>query len=192
VTATLSDGGAWLEARSAARLRRRVADGLHRARAAGTPVLVSITAELPGERDPSATVAASRRAGESWFCLEQPDRDAIAVAALGEVRTLESAGPGRFDELAGQWRALAAAALADEAPGAPGAGLVALGGFAFAPDGGASPVWSGFAPASLVVPEVSLARRGRTTWLTVNADVAPDDTEAEITSRIDRRLSELR
>jgi salicylate biosynthesis isochorismate synthase/menaquinone-specific isochorismate synthase len=192
VTATLSDGGAWLEVRSAARLRRRVAEGLRRARAAGAVALVSVTAELPGEHDPSAIAAGSRRADEPWFCLEQPDREAIAVAGLGAVRTLEAAGPGRFDELAGRWRALAAAALADEAPGAPGAGLVALGGFAFAPDGGASPMWSGFAAASLVVPEVSLARRGRSTWLTVNVDVAPDDTDAEAVARVGRRLAELR
>jgi isochorismate synthase len=182
----------WLPARAVARLKRRVGEGLHRARAAGEPVLVSVTAELAGEHDPSAIAAASRRPGESWFCLEQPDRDAIAVAALGVVRPLETAGAGRFDELAGRWRELAAAALADEAPGAPGAGLVALGGFAFAPDGGASPAWSGFAPASLVVPELSLARRGRSTWLTANIDVAPDDTEAEAVARVERRLAELR
>ena len=192
MTATLSDGGAWLEARSTARLRRRVAEGLRRARAAGAPALVSVTAELPGHHDPSAIAAASRRAGEPWFCLEQPDRDAIALAGLGAVRTLEAAGPGRFDELAGRWRTLAAAALADEAPEAPGAGLVALGGFAFASDGGASPMWSGYAPASLVVPEVSLARRGRSTWLTVSVDIAPDDTDAGIVARVERRLAELR
>jgi isochorismate synthase len=190
--AVATDGGAWLDVRSAARLRRRVAEGLQRARATGTPALVSITAELSGDRDPSAIVAASRRAGEPWFSLEQPDRDAIALAALGAVRTLEASGPGRFDQLADRWRALAAAALADEARGAPGAGLVALGGFAFAPNGGAAPVWSGFAPASLIVPELSLARRGRSTWLTVNVDVAPDDTGAGAEARVDRRLSELR
>jgi menaquinone-specific isochorismate synthase len=173
-------------------MRRRVAEALHRARATGAPALVSITVKLPGEHDPSAIVAASRRSGEPWFCLEQPDRDALALASLGGIRTLEASGPGRFDELAGRWRELAAAALADEAPGAPGAGLVALGGFAFAPDGGASPMWSGFAPASLVVPELSLARRGRSTWLTVNVDVAPDDADAEAVARVDRRLAELR
>jgi salicylate biosynthesis isochorismate synthase len=192
VTATLSDGGAWLAARSAARLQRRVAEGLRRARAAGASTIASVTAELPGEHDPSAIVAASRRPGEPWFCLEQPDRHAIALASLGAVRTLETSGPGRFDALAARWRALAAGAVADEAPAAPGAGLVALGGFAFAPDGGASPMWSGFAAASLVVPEVSLARHGRSTWLTVNVDIAPDDTDAEATARVGRRLAELR
>ncbi len=82
--------------------------------------------------------------------------------------------------------------MADEAPGAPGAGLVAVGGFAFAPDGGGSPGWSGFAPASLVVPEVALARRGETTWLTVTAAVAADDTPQDVLARIEGRLQELR
>jgi isochorismate synthase len=192
VTAVGTEGPAWLTARAAGRLRRRIVEGLNRARAAGTPVLVSVTTELAGDHDPSALVAASRRGGEPWFCLDQPDRDAIALAALGAVRTLEASGPGRFDDLAQRWRALAAAALADEGPGAPGAGLVALGGFAFAPDGGASPVWSGFAPASLVVPELSLARRGRSTWLTVNVDVAPDDTAGDAETRVAARLAALR
>ena len=52
----------------------------------------------------------------------------------------------------------------------PGSGLVAVGGFAFAADGGDAPAWEGFAPASLIVPELSLARRGGETWLTVNLD----------------------
>ena len=62
------------------------------------------------------------------------------------------------------------------ADGPGGSGLVALGGFAFARGGGATPAWSGFAPASLIVPEVSLARRSGETRLTVNVEVAPDDT----------------
>jgi menaquinone-specific isochorismate synthase len=192
VISSATHGGPWLDARAAVRLQRRVREGLHRGRSAGTPALVSVTTELDGEHDPSAIVTASRRGSEPWLCLEQPDHDAIAVAALGAVRTLEASGPGRFEELAGRWRALAADALADEVSGAPAAGLVALGGFAFAPDGGASPTWRGFAPASLVVPEISLARRGGATWLTVNVDVAPDDTEAEAVACVERRLAELR
>jgi salicylate biosynthesis isochorismate synthase len=192
MTAVATGRGAWLDARDAVRLRRRVAEGLRRARAVGGTVLVSVTAELRGEHDPSAIVLASRRAGEPWLCLEQPDRDAIAVAALGAVRTLEASGPGRFEELAGRWRSVAADALADEVSGAPAAGLVALGGFAFAPDGGAAPMWRGFAPASLLVPELSLARRRRSTWLTVNLEIAPDDTETGAVARVEQRLAELR
>jgi salicylate biosynthesis isochorismate synthase/menaquinone-specific isochorismate synthase len=94
--------------------------------------------------------------------------------------------------VAASWRDLAAAALADDVDGPGGSGLVAVGGFAFAPGGGAGPRWSGFAPASMIVPEVSLARRGRRTWLTVNVDLSPDDTPADALARVDGRLAGLR
>ena len=176
------------------RLRARIGEGLRRSRRTGAPVLVSVCSELSADADPSAIVYASRVGDEPWFCFEQPDRDQIALAALGSVRTLEAGGPGRFDELARQWRDLADASIADT-PGAhdaPGAGLTAVGGFAFAPDGAADPAWRGFAGASLVVPELSLARRGRRTWLTVNLEVAPDDDPARLAERVEHRLAGLR
>ncbi|MGI8428622.1 MAG: isochorismate synthase [Solirubrobacteraceae bacterium] len=181
----------WLDAEDRARLERRLEVGLHRARAGGMPVPISLSAQLAGSVDPTAVVAAARRVGEHWFCLEQPERDGWALAALGCVRAIEARGPGRFGQVQARWRAFAAGALADSPGGASGSGLVALGGFAFAPDGGGSPGWDGFAPASLVVPEVSLSRRSELVWLTVNAEVAPDDTVAEAISRIHRRLAEL-
>jgi salicylate biosynthesis isochorismate synthase/menaquinone-specific isochorismate synthase len=137
-------------------------------------------------------VAASRRRGEHWFCLEQPDREGSAIAALGAVRTLEARGRGRFVSVSEGWRAITAQAIADEPKGPPGSGLVALGGFAFAPDGCGSPQWEGFKPASLVVPECSLARKAGQVWMTVNVSVAPDDTVEELQARVERRLAELR
>ena len=142
----------------------------------GAPALISVTAKLGDHVDPSGVVAASRRPDEPWFCLEQPDRDGAAVAGLGRVLAIEADGDDRFARVAGRWRAVAGHALADETDGPGGSGLVALGGFSFAPAGGASPTWSGFAPASLIVPEVSLARRGDQTRLTVNVALAADDT----------------
>ncbi len=137
-------------------------------------------------------VAASRRPDEPWFCFEQPDRDGAAVAALGRVLALEADGEDRFAQVAQRWRAVARDALADESDGPGGSGLVALGGFAFAPAGGGSPAWAGFAPASLMVPEVSLARRGGDTRLTVNVALRPEDTADEALERVARRLAELR
>src|SRR5436190_138575 len=137
-------------------------------------------------------IAISRGRGERWFCLEQPDRQGFALAALGAVRTLEARGPDRFAQVAATWRGLAADALADPAAGPRGAGLVAVGGFSFAVDGGSAPHWAGFAPASLVVPEVALARCDGVTWLTLAAAVAPDDTTEDRLAALDRRLGELR
>ena len=182
----------WLAAGVIERLERAVTRALHRARATGSGAYVSIGAPLERPADPAAIVAASRRPDEPWFCLEQPDRDGSALAALGCLVALEARGLARFAEIARRWRALAAGAFTDPRTGPPGSGLVALGGFAFAPDGGASPRWSGFAPASLVVPEVSFARRRSETWITLNALVAPDDTVEDVLARVQRRLQELR
>ena len=86
--------------------------------------------------DPTAVALASRRPGERWLCLEQPERDGAALAALGSACTIETSGPERFRTVAAEWRRVAATAVVDDP-----AGLIAAGGFAFAPDGGGSPAW---------------------------------------------------
>jgi salicylate biosynthesis isochorismate synthase/menaquinone-specific isochorismate synthase len=185
-------GEPWLDGETRRRLDHRLRAALRRARGAGEPVLASVTAVVDPGLDPSAIVAASRRPDEPWFCFEQPDRDGAAVAALGRVLALEAEGEDRFARVGARWRAVARDALADDGDGPGGSGLVAVGGFAFAPGGGASPAWSGFAPASLIVPEVSLARRRGECRLTVNVAPAPDDTVADAWERVARRLAELR
>jgi salicylate biosynthesis isochorismate synthase len=188
----LASADRWLDSRTVQRLERRIEAALRRSRVAGSSTLVSVTASVDPASDPTALAAAARRPGEPWFCLEQPDRDGSALAAIGSLRNLEAYGAERFSEIARRWRSVAAAAMADSAAGPPGSGLVAVGGFAFAPDGGMSSDWDGFAPASLVVPELSLARRGAQVSLTVNVEVAPDDTREDLLARVERRLSELR
>jgi salicylate biosynthesis isochorismate synthase len=172
----LSPAWGWLDSDAIRRLELRFEAALRRARATGTPALVSVTAAVDPTVDATAVVVGSRRPGEAWFCLEQPDRDGSALAGLGCVQALDARGPGRFEYVARRWADIAADAFADDLDGPPGSGLVALGGFAFAADGGASGRWEGFAPASMIVPEVSLARRAQRVALTVNAEVAPDDT----------------
>lgn len=156
------------------------------------PLLVSVSERLDGVHDPSAIVLASRAAGESWLCLEQPDRDGSALAALGSVLDLSEEGAGRFERAGRRWRELSARAKTDGASGPAGAGLVALGGFAFADAGAGSPAWSGFASASLLVPEISFARGGEETWITVNAAVRHGDDPLEIERRLDASLARLR
>jgi len=182
----------WLDPRATERLGRHIDRALVRARSSGTPVLVSVTSAVDGNTDPTAVVAASRSPGEPWFVLEQPDRDGSALAAVGSVRALEARGRDRFHQVGKRWRALAGSAIADDADGPPGTGLVAVGGFAFAPDGASSSGWEGFEPASLVVPEVSLARKADRVSLTLNLEVAPDDTREDALGRAQRRLSDLR
>jgi isochorismate synthase len=189
------------------RLRARLELALRRARRSGRSTLATSTLELPGETDPSAVVCASRRANEAWFAFEQPDRGRSALGALGAAIELSAAGEERFASVADRWRALAAAAVGDdraEIDRRGGGGPVAVGGFAFAPDGGGSHAWAGFEPASMVVPEVAIRRltrraggrdTGRTecdVYMTLAAPMAPDDTVEERMARLERRLAELR
>ena len=129
--------------------------------------------------------------------FEQPDRGQAALAGLGEATTIQAAGDGRFASVANRWRALSAAAVSDPSADADadGGGPVAVGGFAFAPQGGSSPHWAGFEPASLVVPEVALTRRERngqrTVRLTLATLASPDDMPEELLARLQQRLGEL-
>ncbi|HEY3865497.1 MAG TPA: isochorismate synthase [Solirubrobacteraceae bacterium] len=182
------------------RLSTRLETAVKRARREGGEILATISVPLPADVDPSAVVCASRRAGEQWLAFEQPDRGGAALATLGEVAHLSASGPDRFRVVADRWREMSAAAVADAAEGL-GGGPIAVGGFAFAPDGGGSPHWAGFAPASLIVPELALTRRAprrergdarAEVRLTLAAIARPDDLAEELVARLERRLSELR
>jgi salicylate biosynthesis isochorismate synthase len=189
-----------LSERDRERLLKRLRLAVTRARSSGEQTLATIGVALGAEVDPSAVVCASRRAGEAWFAFEQPDRRGAALATLGEVAHLSASGGNRFVEVAERWRLLSGAAVTDP-PEAPGVGPVAVGGFAFAPEGGGSPHWQGFRPASLIVPEVALSRRGSRhaagdergeVRLTLAAMAGPDDLAEELMAGLEQRLTELR
>jgi isochorismate synthase len=182
------------------RLLARLQLAVKRARRAGKEILATISVPLPGDVDPSAVVCACKRTGEQWFVFEQPDRSEAALATVGEVAHLCASGPDRFAVVADRWRGMSAAAVADPAEGL-GSGPIAVGGFAFAPDGGGAPHWAGFEPASLIVPEVALTRRAprrdrgdarAEVRLTLAAMAHPDDLAEDLMARLERRLAELR
>jgi salicylate biosynthesis isochorismate synthase/menaquinone-specific isochorismate synthase len=173
-------------------LDARLREAVRRARGHGGEVLAAITVALPAEFDPAEVAVASRRDGEPWFVLEQPERERAALATLGCVRALTDRGHGRFRRMAAAWRALAADAVADPPEGPRGAGLVAVGGFAFAEGAPTAPHWAGFPAASLHVPEVAMARRGDDVRLTLAVLAAPDDTPDDLRARLEARLAELR
>ncbi len=176
-------------------LRRRIALALRRARADGQAVLVSLSVRLPGDVDPSALACASRRPAEPWFLFEQPDRSRRAIAGIGEALELRASGAERFAVVRERWRALSARAVGEERSPSPGTGPLAVGGFAFAPDGGGSPHWREFAPARLSVPEASIIRRqdGQETLvhLTLAGLISPDDTVEERLEGLLGRADEL-
>ncbi len=156
-------------------LRRRAAKGR----------LAAVTVRLPATVDPAAVVAASRRDGEPWFLF---DRNGVSLAALGAAAVIEERGTGRFERAAARWRRLATHAECDPPDGPPGAGLIAVGGFAFADDGGRARQWAGFAPGSLVVPEISLARAGDDVRMTVA--VAPGGDVERTLERVEALIGD--
>src|SRR5215207_5966232 len=176
-------------------LARRLGDALARARRQRVPVLAALTVSLPGELDLSAAVLAARRPDDRFFCFEQPDRDGFALAGLGQAAVVEARGPERFGEVAARARELGRHALVDD-PGRdprrpPAAGPVFVGGFAFAPDGGASPEWSSLNPASLVLPEVSFARHRGEARMTLTVALDGDEAPDAVLERMLDRVAEL-
>ena len=169
---------------------------VRRARSSGQATLASTGVELAGDVDPTAVACASRREGEPWVLFEQPARARRALAGLGEALSLTASGRERFTAVQDRWRAIAAAAVGDPLGNLTVHGPVAVGGFSFAPDGGGSPHWRGFPPASLSVPELTLTRivrQGRTlVRMTLAAMAQPDDTPEELCERLLARVAELR
>jgi salicylate biosynthesis isochorismate synthase len=176
-------------------LGERVEAALRRARRERRRVLASVTVPVPADVDLSAALLAARRADDRYFCLEQPDREGFALAALGAAAVVDAHGEERFRSVAGSCRELARGAEVgrDSAdPGSPpAAGPVWVGGFAFAPNGGGSPEWSSLAPAQLVMPEVSLARRAGEARMTVTAVVDGDESADAVMERLRARVGSL-
>ncbi len=190
IAAGQRDGFA-LDAGTRERLTRHAEAAVRRARRTAGEALASVTMVLDGAVDPAAVIAASRTGGEPWFVLEHPDDGGAALAALGCARSIEATGARRFEDVARGWRGLAAEAAADPLDGPAGSGLIAVGGFAFEPAGGDASHWSGFAPASLHVPDVAIARRDGETRLTVTVAAAPDDAPEDLLARADARLEAM-
>lgn len=166
-------------------------EALQRGAERGRRTLVSVTREVE-VGDPCAVIFASRLASDRWFCWEQPDRE-FALAGIGVAHEATSRGPRRFEEVADECLRLGDHPVLEEPRGLPaGAGPVWLGGFAFDPEGGATSTWSSLAPASLVLPQVSICRRGERAFLTVNAVVRPGEGTDRLAEELAARISGLR
>jgi salicylate biosynthesis isochorismate synthase/menaquinone-specific isochorismate synthase len=138
-------------------------------------------------------VFGSRLASDRWFCWEHPDREGLAIAALGSAHEIVSRGADRFAELGEGARRLFRDAEVEMPGGTPaGAGPVLTGGFAFDADGGRDPQWSSLPPALMVLPELSLRRSAESCHLTVNAVLAPGEDPEAALARVRSRLDSLR
>src|SRR5215210_4092545 len=175
-----------------AALERRVTTAGAKARREVDPAFAALTVPLPGGLDPSAIVLTSRAPDDDFACLEQPDRGAFALAALGCAALIERSGRDRFPEAAQRARELSRRVVSeDEGEGPLAGGPVFVGGFAFDGVGGGSPEWSSFAPARLALPELSIARHRGEAWLTVVARVDGDEHPDAVLERVRRRLEAL-
>jgi isochorismate synthase len=167
-------------------------EALSRAADAPRRRLVSATVEVDPAIDPTALAAGSRLASDRWFCWEQPDRS-FALAGIGTAAEVVSRGEDRFSDLtAGCSRVMhdRAALEPDQLPA--GAGPLWAAGLAFAPDGGAEPIWSSLPPALAVLPEVAIARCEGRAYLTVSGLLEQRGRPDALLDRAAARLGALR
>jgi isochorismate synthase len=176
-----------------ARLEQRVEQAAERAERLRRPMLASASLELPGDADVAACVFGSRTAEERYFVWEQPEREGFALGCLGSVWTVEGIpAMDRFGGAAERCAEVVRDGLLEPASGPPGSGPVWVGGFAFAPDGGAAPPWTSLPPALLVLPRVSIVRHADAVVATVNVVCRPGDDPEALAGAGAARLEALR
>lgn len=167
--------------------------------------------ELDRTPDLVELAGAARDAGHEVLLIERPMPDAVSVAGIGTAYeivsapdgvVLEDAGGAMLDRESGHNRVQAAARMwrrlreklrtDDGASLPPGAGPIAIGGFAYRTDRDPSGAWSGFPSLLLRVPALAVARvRGRTfiTCSTPEAeqllDIEPSAARAPLARNLD-------
>lgn len=168
-----------LDAAATERLRERVRRAAGRRR--GAPLLVSASSPVQLPAPLTDLLRGAQLAGSPWTLIEQPGRSR-GLLALGAAATIPvpRTGPGRLGVVAAAWQDLARHALADPPGGIDGAGLVLIGGMAFAPGGGTGGAWEGFGGGDFVVPEVTIAVEDQRATLTVTLEIAPGANPAEL------------
>jgi menaquinone-specific isochorismate synthase len=155
----------------------------------GRPLLRATVRELPGSPDLAALAGVARDLGHEVILIERPMPDAVSVLGIGRALELVSAPGGiRAENTAGDaigfeagpplaaasvlWRRIAAELVAEDEPGLPGTGLLALGGFAFDPAAAPASPWEGFPGVLLRVPGLAVSRvRGRTFACVLDAEL---------------------
>jgi isochorismate synthase len=170
-----------------------VARALARAEQARRAVVASVAVDLDPDTDVAASVFASRGAEERYFVWEQPDREGFAIGALGAAVTIDGArGADRFGAASREAAELMRDAVIDADLSALAAGPLWVGGFAFAPDGGRTPEWGTYPAGLLVLPELTLVRRGTGVTATATVLCRPGTEAEQLEERVIGRLAGLR
>ncbi|GAC1524058.1 MAG: isochorismate synthase [Thermoleophilaceae bacterium] len=171
-------------------LAGRLDAGIASARRRRSPVLASLTVAIDPDADATAALLAARRRGDDYLIYETEE---LQLSCLGKAAAVEARGADRFRGIRDSCRALSATAIAtdSDAQSPPASGPVWVGGFAFAPEGGRSPEWSSFAPARLVMPELSVARAHGQARLTMNVLCTAEAHAQDLLVALDRRLAQI-
>lgn len=156
----------------------------------GRSGIASSTMEIP-ECDPAAVAFASRRATDSWFCWQQPDRE-FSVAAIGTAFSSVSRGADRFVQVAEDTSHRSGTASVVNAPGVgDDIGPIWTGGFSFSNRHTRSSTWSSFEPAEMILPELSIQNDGKRTLLTVNSMISSGSSREEVVESVRARVESL-
>jgi isochorismate synthase len=155
-----------------------VSAGVTSARQADHPILVSYTIRT-SFADALALFEAGRALEEQAFLWIDAARD-HTIAAVGVAHQIAHTGADRFNRVRQSWSSLFNQALIEGHNQLPAAGPTLLGGFAFDADSPRTALWSDFADASLVLPQLQLTTYGGDAALTYNLVVTPT-TDPETT-----------
>ncbi len=125
---------------------------------------------------------------QARFYWASPGGD-VAFAGAGLALELMAWGEGRYRQIAREARQLFAGAHLDAADN-PHASPRLFGGFAFRNDFTPDNTWSIYAPAIFALPHYQLARQGERMWLTLNAQIPPEENPDQILPDLRAALQE--
>lgn len=127
-------------------------------------------------------------AGGARFYWEDPN-GAAAFAGAGAAVELMAWGPERFKRIAKDARELFEGARL-EGDDNPLSGPRLVGGFAFRGDFTPDNTWSIYSPAFFALPHYQLVRDGDKMWLTINAQIPPEESPASLIPDIEVALEQ--
>ena len=143
-------------ARRAARCAASAPSGARGARGRGVVAALTVRGRADGRPERGRPRVAPRRRAVVLLRAARPRRRARSAGARLRRAAIDAGGAGPLRARSpSAWRAAGRRRGRRPARRPAGAGLVAAGGFAFAPDGGGAPHWAGFAPG------VAARARGR-------------------------------
>jgi menaquinone-specific isochorismate synthase len=157
---------------------------MDRVTASDTPRLVSLSLQLASANLADFLAVGQGRERIFW----ESDAEDVAFAGIGVVDQIAAWGPGRYDQIERQARALFHDSIVlDETE--PLAAPRLFGGFAFDDNTIADHTWTSFPPALFLLPHYQLAKAGGTYWLTINSQIEPGEDPMGIRDSLSQALT---